>query len=31
MALVGSVRLFKLGHRVRMLEKEREAIKRALS
>lgn len=28
MALFGSVRLFKLGHRVRRLEKEREAIKR---
>lgn len=30
MGLVGSVRLFKLGHRVRRLEKEREEIKRAL-
>ncbi|WP_144835978.1 LapA family protein [Kocuria rosea] len=30
MGLVGSVRLFKLGHRVRKLEKERADIKRAL-
>lgn len=30
MALVGSVRLFTLGHRLRRLEKEREDIKRAL-
>ncbi|MFI7581612.1 lipopolysaccharide assembly protein LapA domain-containing protein [Kocuria kalidii] len=30
MGLVGSVRLFKLGHRVRRLEKERADIKRAL-
>lgn len=31
MALFGSVRLFKLGHRVRRLEKEREAIKRTIN
>ncbi|GAA1774767.1 LapA family protein [Kocuria aegyptia] len=31
MGLVGSVRLFRLGHRVRRLEKERADIKRALS
>lgn len=30
MGLVGSVRLFRLGHRVRKLEKERADIKRAL-
>lgn len=30
MGLVGSVRLLRLGHRVRRLEKEREDIKRAL-
>lgn len=30
MGLVGSVRLLRLGHRVRKLEKEREDIKRAL-
>lgn len=30
MALVGSLRLFALGHRLRRLEKEREDIKRAL-
>lgn len=30
MGLVGSVRLFKLGHRVRRLEKERAEIKRAM-
>ena len=29
-ALVGSVRVFRLGHRVRRLEKERESIKRSL-
>ena len=31
MALFGSVRLIKQGHRVRRLEKERETIKRTLS
>ena len=31
MALFGSVRLFKLGHRVRRLQKERETVKRTLS
>lgn len=30
MALFGSVRLFKVSHRVRRLEKERENIKRTL-
>jgi uncharacterized integral membrane protein len=30
MALFGSVRLFKLGHRVRRLEKERETLKRTI-
>jgi uncharacterized integral membrane protein len=31
MALFGSVRLFKLGHRVRRLEKERQTFRRTLS
>lgn len=31
MALFGSVRLYKLGHRVRKLEKDRETIKRTIN